>query len=163
MSPLPPRIISAALVVPASGGDSEHSPTVDVDARKAVERRGVDAVLAAERALGHSPLEQASNNPGFDILSQRQGETNLRIEVKARIAGSDTFTITRTEVLLALNAAPNHRLALVSVHPDGAHFDEVRYIGDVFAGAEPSWLRDFGVVSQTFSWDHYWDLGRNPF
>jgi hypothetical protein len=45
-------------------------------------------------------------------------------------------------VLLALNAAPNHRLALVSVHPNGAHLDKVRYIKDVFAGAEPAWLRD---------------------
>ena len=83
--------------------------------------------------------------------------------MKARIAGADTFVITRTEVLLALNAAPHHRLALVSVHPDGPHLDQVRYIGDVFAGAEPAWINDFGVVSQILSWDHYWDAGRTPF
>ena len=34
------------------------------------DRRAVDAVLAAERALGRDPDEQAHNNPGFDILSE---------------------------------------------------------------------------------------------
>lgn len=163
MSPLPPRIISAALVVPAPTNVPANSLTADPGARKAIERRGVDAALAAERSLGRVPIEQPVNNPGFDILSKRLGEPNLRIEVKARVAGSDTFSITRTEVLLALNAGANHRLALVSVHPDGPHLDDVRYVGDVFAGAEPSWLNDFGMVSQTFSWDHYWGAGQSPF
>jgi hypothetical protein len=163
MNAVPPRVVSVALVLPAPVQVHHDALTADPEARKAVERRGVDAVLAAERALGRGPTEQASNNPGFDILSTRPGEPSVRIEVKARIAGSDTFVITRTEVLLALNAAPDHRLALVAVHPDGAHLDEMRYIGDVFAGAEPSWINDFGLVSQTLSWSHYWDIGRAPF
>jgi superfamily II DNA or RNA helicase len=163
MNAMPPRVVSVALVLPAPVQAPLDVAAADPVARKAVERRGVDAVLAAERALGREPIEQASNNPGFDILSTQPGDPSLRIEVKARIAGADTFTITRSEVLLALNAAPHHRLALVSVHPDGSHLDQVRYIGDVFAGAEPSWINDFGLVSQTLSWDHYWDAGRTPF
>lgn len=163
MSPLPPRIISAALVVPGPADPPAHALAADPAARKAIERRGVDAVLVAERSLGRIPVEQPVNNPGFDILSRRLGEPNLRIEVKARVAGSDTFSITRTEVLLALNAGANHRLALVSVHPYGPHLDEVRYITDAFSGAEPSWLNDFGVVSQTLSWDYYWQRGCHPF
>ncbi|MGW4099102.1 helicase-related protein [Mycobacterium sp. NPDC004974] len=163
MNPLPPKIISTALVVPSPADASADPMTTDPAARKAIERRGVEAVLVAERSLGRVPVEQASNNPGFDILSKRAGDPNLRIEVKARIVGADTFSITRTEVLLALNAAPDHRLALVSVHPDGPDLDEVRYISGVFTGAEPSWLNSFGVVSQTLSWDHYWNEGCDPF
>lgn len=163
MSAMPPRVVSVALVLPATAQQYQDAHTADPGARKAIERRGVDAVLAAERSLAREPTEQASNNPGFDILSTHPGQPGVRIEVKARIAGSDTFVITRTEVLLALNAAPYHRLALVSVHPDGPHLDEVRYLGDVFAGAEPSWINDFGLVSQTLSWDHYWQLGHAPF
>jgi hypothetical protein len=163
MNAVPPRVVSVALVLPAPVQVHHDAQAADPEARKAVERRGVDAVLAAERALGREPIEQASNNPGFDILSNCPGDPSLRIEVKARIAGADTFVITRTEVLLALNAARDHRLALVSVHPDGSHLDQVRYIGDVFARAEPSWLNDFGLVSQTLSWDHYWDAGHAPF
>lgn len=121
MNALPPRVVCAALVLPGAAIPQVGELTADPMARKAVERRGVEAVLAAERALGREPKEQASNNPGFDVLSTSLGNPSIRIEVKARIAGSDTFIITRTEVLLALNAAPHHRLALVSVHPDGPH------------------------------------------
>jgi len=48
-------------------------------------------------------------------------------------------------------------------HPDSSVRNVVTHIGDVFAGAEPSWINDFGLVSQTLSWDHYWDAGGTPF
>jgi hypothetical protein len=142
---------------------SPHQPSVDPAARQAVERRGVEAALAAERSLGRIPHEQAQNNPGFDILSHAIGGPGIRIEVKARIEGADTFTITRTEVLTALNAAPDHRLALVRVSPVGPAHDEIRYIGNAFDGVEPAWLTDFDVVSQNLSWRDWWDRGGAPF
>ncbi len=167
MSPQPPKIVAVALVVPeasAGSGNEGRASAQDLTlARKAVERRGVEAVLAAERRLGREPVEQAFNNPGFDVLSKKPGEPSLRIEVKARILGAEDFSITRNEVLTALNAAPDHRLALVSVHPDGADFDRVHYVGEAFAGAEPQWLADFGVVSQRLDWDAWWSRGREPF
>lgn len=164
MAPVPPKVVSVALVVPAESAaeGGEHFADM-VAARKAVERRGVEAVLAAEVRLGRVPVEQLFNNPGFDILSRPQGGTGIRIEVKARVAGTDSFTITRNEVLTALNAAPDHRLALVSVHPDGPELDRVRYIGEAFAGAEAAWLNDFGVVAQTLDWDSWWARGQAPF
>ena len=63
MNAMPPRVVSVALVVPAPVQVPPNAPTADPVARKAVERRGVDAVLAGERALGREPIEQASNNP----------------------------------------------------------------------------------------------------
>jgi len=164
MSPVAPRITTIALIMPmtpeaAAPGDGAASAL----ARAAVERRGVDAVLAAERALGRTPEEQAHNNPGFDVLSRPAEGPGIRIEVKARIEGADTFTITRTEVLTALNAAPDHRLALVRVSTNGPQYDEVRYIGNAFDGVEPSWLTDFDVVSQNLSWNDWWSRGMSPF
>lgn len=164
MSPVTPRITAIALVVPSSPAapfGAASSP--DADARAAIERRGVDAVLSAERALGRTPEEQHHNNPGFDVLSRAAGGAGIRIEVKARIEGADTFTITRTEVLTALNAAPDHRLALVRVSSLGAEHDEVCYIGNAFDGVEPAWLTDFDVVSQNLSWKDWWARGTNPF
>ena len=74
---------------------------------KEVERRGVELVLATERALGRTPVEQAFNNPGFDILSTSPTASDpIRIEVKARIAGAEDFFVTHNEVLTALNSAP---------------------------------------------------------
>ncbi len=164
MSPVTPRITAVALVMPA--GPETGTPgdvAVSALARAEVERRGVDAVLASERALAAAPRKQAHNNPGFDVLSRPAEGTGIRIEVKARIEGADTFTITRTEVLTALNAAPDHRLALVRVSASGAQHDEVRYIGNAFEGVEPAWLTDFDVVSQNLSWDDWWARGATPF
>ncbi|MDH2444531.1 helicase-related protein [Amnibacterium sp. CER49] len=163
MSPVTPRITAIALVVPAATSEASIGGAASAAARAAIERRGVDAVLAAERALGRKPEEQAHNNPGFDVLSRTTEGASLRIEVKARIEGSDTFTITRTEVLTALNASPNHRLALVRVSNRGPQHDQVRYIGNAFNGVEPSWLTDFDVVSQNLSWDDWWARGAQPF
>ena len=163
MSPVSPRITAIALVMPAATVDSANAFSVDPAAREAVERRGVDAVLAAERTLGRAPEEQSHNNPGFDVLSRPDEGPSIRIEVKARIEGSDTFTITRTEVLTALNAAPDHRLALVWVSLNGPHLDQVRYIGNAFEGVEPMWLTDFDVVSQNLSWNDWWARGQAPY
>lgn len=163
MSPLPPRITAIALVMPVEAVGGEAGQSADAVARSEIERRGVDAVLAAERALGRQPEEQSHNNPGFDVLSRAEGEPGIRIEVKARIAGAGTFTITRTEVLTALNTAPHHRLALVRVSPDGAEHDELLYIGNAFQGVEPTWLTGFDVVSQNLSWDDWWGRGQAPF
>ena len=63
------------------------------------------------------PVEQAFNNPGFDILStDRDGDT-YRIEVKARLAGATDFFVTHNEVMTGKNAAPRYRLALVEGRP----------------------------------------------
>jgi SNF2 family DNA or RNA helicase len=162
MAPLPPRITAIALVMPATPIPNVEQ-AADADARAAIERRGVDAVLAAEVGLGRSPEEQSHNNPGFDVLSRTPDGPSIRIEVKARIAGADTFTITRTEVLMALNSAPDHRLALVRVSELGSEHDELRYIGGAFDGVEPASLTDFNVVSQNLSWKDWWDRGVGPF
>ena len=119
MQAKPPRVVTAALVLPLAAVETQIPADAPMHAveTKEVERRGVELVLATERALGRTPVEQAFNNPGFDILSQRDGEDPIRIEVKARIAGAEDFFVTHNEVLTALNSAPRYRLALVRVDP----------------------------------------------
>jgi hypothetical protein len=126
---------------------------------KAVERRGVDLVMKKESELGRSPIEQAFNNPGFDILSAREGESPIRLEVKARIAGANDFYITQTEIRMAQNTQPNYRLALVRVSPDGPEHDEVRYVADPAPGFESGALEMAGL---RVKWDETWVSGREP-
>jgi superfamily II DNA or RNA helicase len=162
MQPKPPRVVTAALVLPISAVEThipEDAPLHAVET-KDVERRGVDLVLATERALGHTPIEQAFNNPGFDILSHRDGEDPIRIEVKARIAGADDFFVTHNEVLTALNSAPRYRLALVRVDPRGPEHDDVRYLESPFARFDPG---DFDATGHRGNWDTTWARGREPF
>lgn len=82
----------------------------------------------------------------------------IRIEVKGRLLGADDFYVTASEIILGRNVAPRYRLALVAVHPDGAHLDEVRYLDDPF--------KDYslGATSKGVQedWRKTWDRGSEP-
>lgn len=159
----PPRILAAAVVLPIADAVDEiasNEPLRHAVQTQAVERRGVDAVLAAERRLGRQPVEQAHNNPGFDVLSQLPDGSTIRIEVKARIEGAEDFFISHNEVLTGRNAAPRYRLALVRVDQRGHEFDQVRYLSDPFANI------DFGSFHATGirgDWVKMWARGVQPF
>jgi superfamily II DNA or RNA helicase len=158
----PPRVVTAALVLPLASVETEIPADAPMHAveTKDVERRGVELVLATERALGRIPIEQAFNNPGFDVLSVRDGEDPIRIEVKARIAGAEDFFVTHNEVLTALNSAPRYRLALVRVDPAGRQADEVRYLENPFDGFDAG---GFDATGHRGKWDTTWARGREPF
>lgn len=160
--PVPPRVVVKALVIPASWVADTIPPDAPIHAKetKAVERRAVDAVLAAERRLGREPYEQAFNNKGFDILSIEPDGHAVTIEVKGRIAGAEDFLITHNEVLTGKNAQPRYRLALVSVSPDGSGHDEIRYLADPFAGTE---LGSFAATGIRGDWPKNWAKGLPPF
>jgi superfamily II DNA or RNA helicase len=162
MQPRPPRIATAAVVLPASAVVAELPADAPIKAlsTEQVERRAVDLVLAAEHELGRLPVEQAHNNPGFDIFSARDGEDPIRIEVKGRVTGAKDFFITHNEVIVGLNSAPRHRLALVIVSPDGPEHDRVRYVADAFAGFNAG---DFNANGHYGDWAKTWNRGREPF
>lgn len=168
LSPAPPRIVAKALVLPQglvnllTGADQDE---VDQHAKDTaeVDRRAVDAVLAAERALGRVPTEMPHNNPGFDVSSRwpDSSRPSVIIEVKGRIAGAKDFVITHREVLTAKNTGEDHRLALVEVSPEGPEHDRARYLVDHFrdyAGAD----RDFGVTKVVLNWPETWKRGGDP-
>lgn len=108
MSTKPPRILTAALVLPVGMLDSDLPASAPIHAKetKEVERRGVELVMACERELGRDPVEQAFNNKGFDILSASPSGDTYRIEVKARLDGAADFFVTHNEVMVGKNAAP---------------------------------------------------------
>jgi hypothetical protein len=161
LQPRPPQVVGAALVVPAAllaGGGEEPGPhQPDPHARRAVERRAVDAVLEIERRLGRDPEEMAPNHPGYDIASHEPDGHVRFIEVKGRTEGVATVSITYTELMTALNSPERHILALVEVGADGT--DRVRYVRDLMRDqAEPM----LGEVSRTFDWTRLWDRGEEP-
>ena len=163
LSPLPPVVSGGALVIPRGllerlRGDRTLEPALHAKETERVERIAVDAVLAAETALGRRPEEKPRNNPGYDILSRPlDGGPLLFIEVKGRVTGADTFTITKNEVLHALNKGDDYVLALVRV--DGDEADEIRYIRHPFTGSDEVL---FGVTSLNAAWDEMFERGTVP-
>ena len=122
-----------------------------------VERRAVEAVLDAEDRLGHTARdmnEQQRNQTISPAIADRP-ERLLFLEVKGRIAGSTTVTVSRNEILTGLNSPDQYVLALVEISPHGAANDRLRYVHRLFDGiAEPH----FAETSRTFSWAKLWAL-----
>ena len=155
----PAIIRGMALVVPsASLISADAAPQLFARNTEVVERRAVEATLAAERSLGRSPEEMARNNPGYDIRSTDAEGRVFYIEVKGRIEGSDTFTITTNEVTFAQTQGNRHRLALVSVSTTGATHDQLRYVTGAFDHMEPSDT----TRSLNEDWRDYWGRGTEP-
>jgi len=163
LSALPPVVAGMALVIPAGllrrlRGENLPAPPNALD-RDEVERRAVDAVLAAEERLGRRALEQARNNPGFDIRSDAPDGATLFLEVKGRIAGAETFMVTRNEILHALNVPDAWVLALVEVSPEGPAGDRVRYLHHPFGDTVHL---PFATTAATLDWRDYWHRGADP-
>jgi hypothetical protein len=164
LSPLPPVVAGGALVVPQGllerlrGERGQEAAALHARETERVERIAVEAVLAAERALGHNPEEKPRNNCGYDILSTPpDGGRLLFIEVKGRVLGAPTFTITKNEVLHALNKGDDYILALVVVNDERA--EDVRYIRRPFTGSDEVL---FGVTSLNMAWDELFSKGHRP-
>jgi hypothetical protein len=101
----------------------------------------MEAVMAAERALGRNPVDVSAQKCGYDIESHTPDDGPLLfIEVKGRTESADTVCITKNEVLTALNKPEEFILAIVPVDTAGAR--EPRYLRHPFQ-REP----DFGVTS----------------
>jgi hypothetical protein len=148
LSPLPPVVIGGALVVTEAllrRFKGEASPISEQQRHETerVEKLAMETVLAAERQLGFEPLDVSDENRGYDIESKIPGQGRLRfIEVKGRVTGATTVTITKNEILTALNKPDEFILAIVEVEGESA---APRYIRYPFQ-REP----DFGVCSVNY-------------
>ncbi|MGJ4924378.1 helicase-related protein [Bradyrhizobium oligotrophicum] len=122
---LPPQVKGAALIVPIGllrprTAQPPDGFAEDALARAEVERLAMQAVFAAERALGREPIDVSAAKVGYDIES-RDAVTGhlLFIEVKGRIEGGDTITVTTNEMIVALNAEEHFVLAIVPITAEG--------------------------------------------
>lgn len=153
----PPTVVGAALVIPA--GLIPGPIATYAKETAGVERRAVDAALAAERELGREPIEMPHNNTGYDIHSTTPEGDSVFIEVKGRIAGAEDFTITLNEVLLGKNVPAAHRLVMVEVSPDGPEHDQLRYIAEHFRSIN---LGDLAATDVRLNWAKTWERGTPP-
>ncbi len=149
VAPLPPEVCGAALVVPAGTlRETGASDAADASGRAEVEAAAMRAVMERERSLGREPVDVSAENRGYDVESRDAETGRLRfLEVKGRRADARAITITRNEMLAALNAAERYVLAVVLV--DGGSARRPIYLKDparVF-GSEPN----FHEVSRQIS------------
>jgi hypothetical protein len=148
LSPLPPVVLGGSLVVPMglvramTGQDGGGTPPLQTQVSAA---RARAVVMEIERGLGFEPIDRELEKLGYDIESRVPGTGRLRfIEVKGRVTGAPTITVTRNEILYSLNKPDDFILAIVEFLDGDGH--RVHYLRRPFQ-REP----DFGVTSVNYT------------
>ena len=103
----------------------------------------MEAVRRVEEARGCRVVDVSAEKCGWDLTSYppavdgRMPEPR-HIEVKGRLEGAETITVTRNEILYALNQADKFVLAIVLVSADDDSVEGPYYVRNPF-DAEPGW------------------------
>jgi hypothetical protein len=148
ISALPPVVLGGLVVVPAGllsaiTGRPLPASVHPVNTQESAARARA-IVMEIERDLGFEPVDREFEHVGYDIESRDPATGRLRfIEVKGRVAGARTITVTKNEILYSLNKPEQYILALVEFFDDGSH--RVSYIRQPFQ-QEP----EFGVTSVNY-------------
>ena len=144
----PPEMLGGMLVVPKGlldriAGLKAKKPTMTADTQ-AIAARARTIVMDVERGMGFEPTDREFEKLGYDIESRIPETGRLRfIEVKGRVEGAPTITVTHNEVLFSLNQPDDFVLAIVEFLEKGGH--RVHYLRQPFQ-REP----DFGVASVNY-------------
>ena len=150
ISPLPPVALGGLLVVPKGLIDRMSGRHDNVEAAKqpdtqAAAARAREVIMAVERDLGNIPVDRELDKLGYDIESRIPGTGRLRfIEVKGRVSGAETITVTRNEILMSLNKPEDYILGIVEFLDENSH--RTHYLRQPFQ-REP----DFGASSVNYS------------
>jgi superfamily II DNA or RNA helicase len=146
-----PVALGGALVVPVGllrrlkgeeTADAAEPFCADAAARSRIERIAMEAVRRVEASRGCSVVDVSAQKCGWDITSYppaidgKQPESR-HIEVKGRAKGATTITVTRNEMLYALNQADKFVLAIVLVGEED-RIDGPYYLHHPFE-SEPGW------------------------
>ena len=149
ISPLPPLVQGGFLVVPLGlirlmSGSSATISMSPVDTQLSAARARA-IIMETERNLGFEPTDRELERLGYDIESRVPGTGKLRfVEVKGRVSGAETITVTRNEILYSLNKPDDFILAIVEFIDATRH--KVHYVRQPFR-REP----DFNAVSVNYN------------
>jgi superfamily II DNA or RNA helicase len=145
-----PVVLSGALVIPAGllrnlRGDLAPGGatfSADPEARSRIEQLAMNAVRLAEEARGCRVVDVSAQKCGWDITSYAPApEGRLpearHIEVKGRVKGATTVTVTKNEIFESWNQGNKYHLAIVLVGEDDA-IDGPHYVPHPFK-EEPGW------------------------
>ena len=145
ISALPPVVLGGLVVVPmgliAEMTGTSRPTSMQGGDKQASAARARAAIMEVERGLGFEPTDREFERLGYDIESRDPVTGKLRfLEVKGRISGAETITVTRNEILYSLNKPEDFILAIVEFLDEESH--RVHYLRRPFQ-KDP----DFGVTS----------------
>lgn len=160
ISALPPVVLGGVVVVPVGllgrlTGRPLAVPVTATDTQASAARARA-IVMEMERRLGFEPNDREVEQLGYDIESRDPRAGRLRfLEVKGRVSGADTITVTRNEILCSLNKPDDFILAIVEFTDGDTH--RVHYVRRPFR-REP----DFGVTSVNYDFSELLARAEEP-
>jgi hypothetical protein len=146
-----PVLLGGALIVPIgllrklrgeAPPDAAAALSANPETRSRIEQLAMDAVRIAEEARGCRVVDVSTQKCGWDITSY--GPTvdgklpeSRHIEVKGRVKGASTVTVTKNEIFESWNQGVKYHLAIVLVGEDDS-VDGPYYVPHPFK-EEPGW------------------------
>jgi hypothetical protein len=152
-----PVVLSGALVVPigllrklrGEPAPAASAFSANPEARSRIEQLAMNAVRCAEEKRGCRVVDVSAQKCGWDITSylpvvgSRLPDAR-HIEVKGRIKGASTVTVTKNEIFESWNQGNKYHLAIVLVDEDDS-IEGPHYVPHPFK-EEPGW----GVASVNY-------------
>jgi len=147
-----PVVLGGALVVPIGllrqlRGETTPDSDIamfatDAAARSRIEQLAMNAVRRAEEARGCRVVDVSAHKCGWDITSYLPAvdgklSESRHIEVKGRVQGATTVTVTRNEIFESWNQGAKYHLAIVLVGENDS-IDGPHYVSHPFK-EEPGW------------------------
>ena len=146
-----PVVLGGALVVPIGllrklrsepASDEGAAFSADPAARSRIEQFAMNAVTLAEEARGCRVVDVSAQKCGWDITSypptvDGKLPESRHIEVKGRVKGATTVTVTKNEIFESWNQGVKYHLAIVLVGEDDS-IDGPHYVTHPFK-EEPAW------------------------
>lgn len=165
LSSLPPVVVAGALIIPrglldalTGGGEDDEEAHLFARETALVERLAMQAVIEAERRLGHTPRDVSIEKCGYDILSlDGQSGHSRFIEVKGRREDATTVTVSRNEILVGLSSQEQFILAIACVDLAQQRVSALRYVRHPF-DREP----DPSAASVNYKLQDLWGRGSEP-
>lgn len=148
-----PNILGGILVIPQgliNKVSGVGTYCADPLARSRIERMAMDLVTKTELSFGHEVKDVSADKCGWDITAsiphtdpKMPMKESRHLEVKGRVKGATTVTLTRNEICHAVNQRDKFILALVFV--DGDKTEGPYYIRNIFEKE-----LEFGQVSANY-------------
>src|SRR5215207_65300 len=110
-------------------GRATLAPIAPIDTQVSAARARA-IIMDIERALGFEPTDRELEKLGYDIESRVSGGRLRFLEVKGRVSGAETITVTKNEILYSLNKPEDFILAIVEFLDGDQH--RVHYVRHPF-------------------------------